>query len=421
MLEYFSMFGLALRNARKAEGLTQAELAAAVGVTQPVVSRWERGLSRPSPRQSAALRKRLGAPEPSAPVPTKPAVRRLPEREPERLPLPIASRLWQRPEVSGDLAVVTALPRDDVLVAVVDIAGHGDAAAPAAHHVRGWLHGWVAARTAAVRLDELVHDLASELRAARLHAAWLLAVVGRGDRPHSADLHLASHSFPAPLLLAGPGEETRPTKGDAEAGPAPSEVSWARHEETEAPWRLVVTTDGLLARLGAGDERKGKGSVRRWMSGVTREEPPEDRLGPGPPRDDETLLILEWSAWDEERESEASSSDDRRRVLRILRRSTLDRGEEETTADRVLAATAEALANVARYAYADRGPARLRWRHTTASTQVEIADEGVGGPIEEGGGFQVMRRQAETVRHWERHPSGKKVLLTFGRRKDEAR
>jgi transcriptional regulator with XRE-family HTH domain len=41
-------FGAGIRRARLARGLTQAELAASVGVTQGAVSSWEQGLESPS-------------------------------------------------------------------------------------------------------------------------------------------------------------------------------------------------------------------------------------------------------------------------------------------------------------------------------------------------------------------------------------
>jgi len=347
--------------------MTQAELAESLGTTQPVISRWERGRSRPSPRQVVALRKLLGVAEPARGAAPAPRLRPLPEREPERLPLPVEERIWQSPDLMGDIALCASLPKDDVLLAVVDMVGRGPAAALAAEHVRGWLYGWIASRGVAVRLDELVRDLGIELRTSRLDATWFLAVMGRGESPHTVNLHMASHAFPAPLLFAGPDGKTRPTRTETDPGQGPVDVSYLRFEGLEAPWRLVVATDGLLARLGAGDERRGKRSLQRWLGGVNRESPPGTRLRGGGAGDDETLAQLVWASWDEEAEFDAAS-------------------------------------NV---------------RHTRDWIQVEVSDEGVGGAIVEKGGFSLMRHFADAVDHWEHDPSGKTVFLGFRtKRKD---
>jgi transcriptional regulator with XRE-family HTH domain len=42
-----SATGQLIQNARKAKGLTQTQLAEALGVTQPAVSEWESGISAP--------------------------------------------------------------------------------------------------------------------------------------------------------------------------------------------------------------------------------------------------------------------------------------------------------------------------------------------------------------------------------------
>jgi len=51
-----------IRDRRTAAGLSQAELAQKVGVTQPIVSQWERGVAAPSPVALEKLRAILGAP-----------------------------------------------------------------------------------------------------------------------------------------------------------------------------------------------------------------------------------------------------------------------------------------------------------------------------------------------------------------------
>lgn len=53
-------FGARLQRLRTAKGLSQAELAAALGVSTPSICGWERGRARPKPRRIAALADQLG-------------------------------------------------------------------------------------------------------------------------------------------------------------------------------------------------------------------------------------------------------------------------------------------------------------------------------------------------------------------------
>ena len=54
---------LALVDARKSQGLTQRELAQAVGVSQATVSRWEKGARLPRLWHALAMCQVLGVPE----------------------------------------------------------------------------------------------------------------------------------------------------------------------------------------------------------------------------------------------------------------------------------------------------------------------------------------------------------------------
>lgn len=55
-----AQIGTALRAARKARGVTQTQLAAAIGIDQARPSEWERGKSIPSIAQVAAAERALG-------------------------------------------------------------------------------------------------------------------------------------------------------------------------------------------------------------------------------------------------------------------------------------------------------------------------------------------------------------------------
>lgn len=52
-----------IRNLRKDQRLTQAQLAAAVNIDQSQVSRWERGMSKPSRKYHGILAQTLGVEE----------------------------------------------------------------------------------------------------------------------------------------------------------------------------------------------------------------------------------------------------------------------------------------------------------------------------------------------------------------------
>jgi len=71
-----------IKDRRAAAGLSQAQLAEKAGVTQPIVSQWERGVAEPSPIALEKLRALFG--EPGSPTPLAPAA------EPAPAPLPEA-------------------------------------------------------------------------------------------------------------------------------------------------------------------------------------------------------------------------------------------------------------------------------------------------------------------------------------------
>ena len=52
-----------IREHRVAVGLTQAQLAKKTGVTQPIVSQWERGIAKPSSMAQQKLRALFGEPD----------------------------------------------------------------------------------------------------------------------------------------------------------------------------------------------------------------------------------------------------------------------------------------------------------------------------------------------------------------------
>jgi hypothetical protein len=76
----------------------------------------------------------------------------------EPLPIPVEVHLWQRPRPSGDFFLAVPLPRGDVLLAAVDIAGPGTRSVPAAVYLQGWLRGWVRSLVSPPRIESLAGE-----------------------------------------------------------------------------------------------------------------------------------------------------------------------------------------------------------------------------------------------------------------------
>jgi len=187
-----------------------------------------------------------------------------------------------------------------------------------------------------------------------------------------------------------------------------------RHERIPAPWKLVIASDGLLERLGAGDERRGKRSLLRWNSSRTRHQPVEDRLDPGdPPMDDETLLIIEWDGWDLDLVYENTRPSDRDRV-----EETVDRWcspwFDDRDRRRLRSALGEALDNADEHGYAqDRGIVRVRARDESTRIRIQVDDQGFwrGEAIDEDGGFACMRSAVTSVAYARVYPNGMQLSL----------
>jgi transcriptional regulator with XRE-family HTH domain len=60
MVDVSHQWGAAIRLVREAKGMTQKQLAAAIGVTQSAVSQWEGGESSPSVKNQLKIASALG-------------------------------------------------------------------------------------------------------------------------------------------------------------------------------------------------------------------------------------------------------------------------------------------------------------------------------------------------------------------------
>ncbi|MBW8879638.1 MAG: N-6 DNA methylase [Acidobacteria bacterium] len=112
-----------IRERRTAAGLSQAELAHKVGVTQPIVSQWERGIAKPSPLVLDKLRATLEKPAEPTPAPVVEAPRDRPAASAEAETSPRRGRAKKATKASG-----ANLGFEDKLWAAADkLRGHMDA------------------------------------------------------------------------------------------------------------------------------------------------------------------------------------------------------------------------------------------------------------------------------------------------------
>jgi type I restriction enzyme M protein len=124
-----------IRDRRTAAGLSQAELAAQVGVTQPIVSQWERGVAQPSAIALEKLQTVLGEPAPPSPA-SPPRRGRRPASPPEPASAQEPSAVQVKPETAprrsagrkSKAASSANLGFEDKLWAAADkLRGHMDA------------------------------------------------------------------------------------------------------------------------------------------------------------------------------------------------------------------------------------------------------------------------------------------------------
>jgi type I restriction enzyme M protein len=123
-----------IRDRRAAAGLTQAQLAEQTGVTQPIVSQWERGTAEPGPIALERLRKVLGQaphlPGPPLPGPPKSPRRERREKAPAAETLEAPSKRGRKgrgPRASGNGSGANLGFEDKLWAAADKLRGHMDA------------------------------------------------------------------------------------------------------------------------------------------------------------------------------------------------------------------------------------------------------------------------------------------------------
>ncbi len=390
--------------------MTQVQLAESLGVQQSFISALETGRRRIDEARADELRQLLGEhlDEDEA---TEPQTISTWEPAPLALPLPITVRRWARSLPSGDVFECLPLPGRAVLVAAIDIAGHGEEASRPATYIAGWLRGWASALVASPRLESCADALRSALGVISQDAAWFLAVIAPvGD--HAVDYTGRAEGFPSPLLMVNSGVSTVESA-------SPNRDASVHHSGLSAPWKLVVASDGLLERLGAGHEREGKRSLLRWQSARTRNSPIGSHLGEMTPQtDDETLMILQWDGWDLELELDVSADAVRERRLEEASRWTRQQLRVTEAADAFVGAIEEAIDNADRHGYGGgAGKVVVRLRAEPVRIRAQVVDHGFwrGQKIVEGGGFASMRDAVSRVDFCRVYPQGMSVSLVMER------
>jgi len=283
-----------IRRARIERGWSQRELAQHLGVSQSWVSMLEAGHASVNPALEARLRTLLSLEPPRTETPS-PVLRGW------TTPVPTIPGLsfsqWRRPDVSGDSFLVVPFGPGTTLIAALDVAGHGPFALAGSVYAQGWLRG-IARAGVPPRLAFLVAELQAEAFAVGLDCAWFLALIA--ESTGGTIYEAASSAYPAPLLLVGDPLAPQPSSIDAGL-PAPGRAREYLHAKIAGPWRLVMASDGLLKRLGSGNEEHGKRALLRWQTDARRDMPPHALLRTTAElADDESCAVLTAVRWDRE-------------------------------------------------------------------------------------------------------------------------
>ncbi len=368
-----------LVDARRKAGLTQVQMAAALGVSQPVISGVESGSREANPRLVARLTRfteKLESPRTyaaSAPFD-------LPAREWKAETESYYFEVWQSPEAAGDFASLYSLPNQGLLFVCLDMAGRGTSVLPSRTFVEGWLSGYLSNALGAPRVEEIAQRLSVSLKTAGFQLSGYFAVITPSDGK-GVNYEAACFSMPQPLLLLGPPYESRVA---AEISPAlpvePAEIKVTRITSLPAPWKIIAGSDGLLERLGGGDEQEGRRQIRKWFTGHQAMTPLKDLLVTGSAStDDEVCALLEFTPWDMSVKTTTNNYAERTRILATLRHRLAGRVKPRRLED-FMQAVLEAMDNAAIHAYPSQGsgPLIINFREEATGWRVEVADNGIG-------------------------------------------
>jgi hypothetical protein len=230
---------------------------------------------------------------------------------PARLGLDLEIDTFIQPEHGGDFFSFVSVAPDEVLVAAVDVGGNGPSAMPTARYLQGWIRGRALA-SGPPRLDVLADDLNAELGFSGIEATWYLALLG-SPRRSTLRYQALANSYPTPLMLIDEAGTTHPSL-------AQSAASQLNVDSFQPPITLLLASDGMLRRLGGGDEQTGKQTLRRWQTGERRRQPIAARFGAQQRSSiDEALAVIRWSPWDDRYMFDAADDDKRHDIQRDIR------------------------------------------------------------------------------------------------------
>jgi len=244
------------------------------------------------------------------------------------------------------------------------------------------------------------------LRAASLEAAWFMALMQHAQG-HTVACSAIASGFPPPLLLVDAPPATHPSV-------TPGRPLDTHRALLTAPWRLAMASDGLLQRLGSGNERRGVAALRGWLTGPARDQDPAMFLHDSEePADDELFAELSWEGWDKVVQL---STDDHRERHRVLSRVEAFVGQgtgDGAKGSAAASAVAEAVDNAAVHGYGGSGPIQVSLRHEGHRVRVEIEDSGKANQIASGDGRKLMDHYASAVDFWYGASGGTVVSLAF--------
>ncbi len=397
--------GRVLKAARVALGLTQKKLAQELLTSQARISLVERGrISAPRLRQLMAQRLNV---QPS-PAPTDAVVMSRP-RSVEVTGWVQSERWSSRPE-SGDFHDVVQLENDHVFLAG-DVAGNGPAILPLASYLHGFACGYL---STGATPDPTSYALAllDECATRGIASSLCVGVLRLGQATRGHRIQVATFGYPEPLLVAGPPYRTPiPTVRELKHMRSQlngRELLW----DVSEPWRLIVASDGLLSRLGGGDEAKGRRSLLRWAQGSERDRPIASFVGNVEPmHEDESILILEEDNWDLERDINPCSTavaDLHEEIRKHLRATPV-------LAMRVNHVMDEALTNVFHHAQVAKATVGLRSDRDVV--RLRVMDSGPGMPEHpKRRGLEAMRGHSDWLTVERAHPSGTIITVGFSRK-----
>ncbi len=410
-----------VRRERVKRGWTQSKLAKVAGCSQPTIAHVEGG-RRASRLVLAKIARALGIRYPDevageAVAPPPPPKYRFPGSAFEGAQQGLTVREWQHSPISGDGFVLVSPSRQSALLGAFDVEGHGTVALPALHHLRGWLRGFARSLSIGPQIGLLAGELGEEMQRVGVSASFLLASVisAHDEGGRSTTFEAVTNGFPQPLLITyGPPNSTLEGAGDAQM-PGAQPI---RHERVVLPWRLVVATDGLLRRLGAGDEEAGRRQLLGWQMGPDRNQPLVQRLGNSlPSLDDESLWMVHYQPpWNHEAHFPIRDARSRHAALKSIREEARRRLGDGC--DSLIQAIAEAMSNVHKYAYeGGDGTVTVRLRDEGNAIRVEVQDYGLEGRAREisairtHSGVGIMQRKVTAVEFVNAEPRGLIVNL----------